>query len=116
MKSIIQIMDNALDCSLTANRDTSLGECAVYDWYTTGWDGIKRTIMLKVSIFAFSMERAMQLQAELEKALVTLGDKPLTKTVLSCRQNGGGWLMDGDRHCRISYFELTIKDVNSKGE
>lgn len=109
-------MENALDCSLTANRDTNLGECAVYDWYTTGWDGIKRSVMLKVSIFATSMKRALQLLTQLEKALVTVGDNTLTETALTCRQNGGGWLMDGDRHCRIAYFELIIKDVNTKGE
>lgn len=108
-------MESALDCSLTANRGESLGECAVYDWYTTGWDGIKRGVMLKVSIFAFSMSRALQLLTQLEKALVTVGDNKLTETVLSCRENGGGWLTDGDRHCRIAYFELTIKDVNTKG-
>ena len=108
-------MENALDCELTANRDSNLGECAVYEWYTTSWDGIKRGVMLKVSVFAFSMARALQLQTQLERALVTFGDKPLTETALTCRQNGGGWLTDGDLHCRIAYFELTIKDVNTKG-
>ena len=106
-------MESALECSLSANRDTSLKECAVYDFYTTSWDGIKRGIMLKVSIFAQSMQRALQLQNGLERALVTVGDRPLTQTALSCRQNGGGWLEDGDRHCRIAYFELVIKDKNT---
>lgn len=106
-------MESALECSLSANRDTNLKECAVYDFYTTSWDGIKRGIMLKVSIFAQSMQRALQLQNSLERALVTMGDRPLTQTALSCRQNGGGWLEDGDRHCRIAYFELVIKDKNT---
>ena len=108
-------MENALDCDLTANQGNNLGECAVYDWYTTGWDGIKRNVMLKVNIFAQSMARALELQTQLERALVTVGDNTLTETALTCRQNGGGWLMDGDRHCRIAYFELIIKDVNTKG-
>lgn len=116
MKSVIEIMKNALDCDLTANRTDNLGECAVYDWYTTGWDGIKRSIMLKVNIFAATMERAVELQDALERALVTFGDRPLTETAITCRQNGGGWLMDGDRHCRIAYFEILIKDTNPKGE
>lgn len=116
MQSVIKKMQEALDCDLTANRSGNMGECAVYDWYTTGWDGVKRDIMLKVTIFAFSMARALELQEKLERALVTFGDRPLTETATQCRQNGGGWLMDGDRHCRISYFELTMKDVNVKGE
>lgn len=116
MREIIQIMQAALDCELTANRDTNLKECAIYDWYTASWDGIKREIILKVTIFAASMARAMELQEELERALVTVGDRPLTETALSCRQNGGGWLTDGDRHCRIAYFEITMRDVNTKGD
>lgn len=116
MQGVIEIMQQALDCELTANRGKKLGECAVYDYYSTSWDGIKRGIMLKVSIFADTMQRALELQTALERALVTVGDMPLTENVLSCRQNGGGWLMDGDRHCRISYFELTIKDINTKEE
>lgn len=112
MQSVIDIMEQAIPCELTANRGTKLQECAVYDYYSTGWDGVKRSIMLKVSIFAPTMQRAVELQDALERALVTPGDKPLTETALSCRQNGGGWLMDGSRHCRISYFELIIKDTN----
>lgn len=113
MQSVIEKMAQALSCELTANRGKGLKECAVYDFYTTTWDGVKRTIMLKVSIFAPTMQRSLQLQDELERALVTLGDRPLTETALSCRQNGGGWLMDGDWHCRISYFEITTKDINT---
>lgn len=113
MQSVIEKMAQALSCELTANRGKSLKECAIYDFYTTAWDGVKRTIMLKVSIFAATMQRSLELQDELERALVTLGDRPLTETALSCQQNGGGWLMDGDWHCRISYFEVTIKDINT---
>lgn len=112
MQSVIKIMEQALSCELTANRATKLDECAVYDYYSTSWDGVKRAIMLKVSIFAATMQRAAELQTALERALVTPGDKPLTETALNCRQNGGGWLIDGSRHCRISYFELIIKDTN----
>ena len=112
MQSVIKIMEQALSCELTANRATKLDECAVYDYYSTSWDGVKRAIMLKVSIFAATMQRAAELQTALERALVTPGDRPLTETALTCRQNGGGWLMDGSRHCRISYFELIIKDTN----
>jgi hypothetical protein len=112
MQSVIDLMARALPCELVANQGANLSECAVYDFYSTGWDGVKRSIMLKVSIFAQSMQRAMQIQDALERALVTPGDKSLTETTLSCRQNGGGWLNDGNRHCRISYFELIIKDTN----
>ena len=114
MKELTRIMAAAIDCPLTANRTQHMGECAVYDAYSTGWDGIKRSLMLKVNIFAFTMERALELQEKLERALVTFGDRPLTENILSCRQNGGGWIMDGERHCRITYFELTIKDINTK--
>lgn len=116
MQSVIEIMKNALDCELSANRSTKLRECAVYDWYTTSWDGIKRGIMLKVTIYAESMNRALELQEQLERALVTFGDRRLTETAISCVENGGGWMTDGERHCRIAYFEITIRDANAKGD
>ena len=115
MQSMIDIIAQACPCELTANRGTSLRECAVYDYYSTSWDGVKRGIMLKISVFAATMQRAAEIQSAIECAIVTAGDNPLTQTVLTCRQNGGGWLIDGDRHCRISYFEIVIKDANVKG-
>lgn len=115
MQSVIDLMAQVCPCELTANRGTKLTECAVYDYYSTGWDGVKRGIMLKISVFAATMQRAAEILDAIERAIVTVGDKALNETVLNCRQNGGGWLIDGSMHCRISYFELTIKDKNTGG-
>lgn len=114
MQSVIGIMEAALDCPLDANETRETGECAVYDQYTTGYDGIKRNVTLKVRIFARTMKRALEHEAALDRALVTPGDAPLTPTILSCRRNGGGWIRDGERHCRIAYYELVLKDVNTR--
>ena len=114
MKELIKIMEGALPCELSANYAQSMGECAQYDFHTVSWDGIKRGIQLKARIFAFSMERALELMDALERAIVTTGDQRLTNDILSCAISGGGWVRDGERHCRIAYFDLLIKDTNIK--
>lgn len=116
MDEILDRMEAALgECPLVANVTESLAECATYDQYTTAYDGIKRAVTMKVRIFAATMARALELESALDHALVTPGDLPLTNTCLRCRRNGGGWINDGDRHCRIAYYELLIKDENLGG-
>lgn len=113
MESVLDLMEAALGgCPIVANVTEDLDECATYDYYTTAYDGIKRRITMKVRIFAATMLRATELEAALDRALVTPGDLPLTATCLSCVRNGGGWVGDGDRHCRICYYELLVRDAN----
>lgn len=116
MEEILSLMEAALgDCPLVANVTESLSECATYDQYTTAYDGIKRLVTMKVRIFAATMARALELELALDHALVTPGDLPRTASLLNCRRNGGGWINDGDLHCRIAYYELLIIDNNCKG-
>ena len=110
---MIDRVEAALGCPLDANVTSERGECATYDVTTTAYDGIKRNVTLKVRIYAMTMKRALELETALDRALVTPGDAPLTPTVPSCRRNGGGWINDGNRHCRIAYYELVIKDINT---
>lgn len=114
MKELIDMMAAALPCDLSANRAQKMDECAQYDFHTMSWDGVKREIQLKVRIFAFTMERALELMGMVERAIVTAGDQRLTGNILSCAVNGGGWVTDGERHCRIAYFDVLTKDTNIK--
>lgn len=114
MNSFIEIMRKTLSpIPLLANRTAYKGgECVIYDVTTLSYDKLKRSVRVKASIVADTMERALEIENQLDEALVTLGDNPLTDTVLSCTHTGGGWMNDGDRHIRIAYYEATIRGGN----
>lgn len=116
MDEVLALMQKALGtCPLVANLTESLSECAVYDVYTLTYDGIKRSVMLKVRIFTETMARGLELELALDHALVVPGDLRDSRTILACMRNGGGWIGDNDRHCRICYYELTLRDTNLEG-
>lgn len=109
MQSIIALIQSALPCPVAANRTRNTGECCVYDFYYTSYNGSRREARLKASIFAADMERGLELEGMLDSALVKRGEEPLTATVTSCTRNGGGWLTDGDRHIRIVYYDIVMR-------
>lgn len=109
MLSIVEIMTQAVTCPVIANENDELGEYCVYSYETTYYNGARRDVRLKVSIFADTMARGVELETALDQALVTLGEDPLTDTCTRCVRNGGGWLIDGDRHIRIAYYDLTLR-------
>ena len=113
MKSLIKLMRTAIaPIPLDANKTEHLSDVVVYDLTTLSYDKLKRSVRVKASIVADTMERALEIENQLDEALVTLGDNPLTDTVLSCAHTGGGWMNDGDRHIRIAYYEATIRGGN----
>ena len=109
MNSVIEIMKGALPCPVYANRTRDLGECCVYDYSTGAYNGTRRTVRLKTYIYAATMERGLELQEMLDKALVPMGDGHLSQTATACERNGGGWLTDGNRHVRIAYYDITLR-------
>ena len=116
MQSALKLMTEALgSCPLVANVTENMGECTTYDVTVTDYDGITRRLTMKVRIFTATMLRGLELETALDRALVVPGDRPLTETVLSCVRNGGGWLNDADRHIRICYYDMLIKDINTEG-
>ena len=113
MKSLIKLMRTAIaPIPLDANKTEHLSDVVVYDLTTLSYDKLKRSVRVKASIVADTMEHALEIENQLDEALVTLGDNPLTDTVLSCTHTGGGWMNDGDRHIRIAYYEATIRGGN----
>lgn len=109
MKSLIAIMRNALSCPLVANEGVNLEEGAAYTFNTTSYNGARRELRMKVSLWAGSMARALELEEALDLALVRKDETPLTETVVSCVRNGGGYLTDGDRHVRIAYYDIVTR-------
>lgn len=109
MNSVISIMEAALPCPVYANRTRNLGECCIYDFNTTSWNGSRRVVRMKTYIYAETMERGLELQDMLDRALVPVGDNHLSTTATGCVRNGGGWLNDGDRHIRIAYYDITLR-------
>lgn len=109
MQSIVDIMATALPCPVRANTGRLGAEVAEYAFNTTLYNGARREARMKVQICARTMARGLQLEKLLDEALVKQGDRPLTPTCVSCQRNGGGWLVDGDWHIRIAYYDLILR-------
>lgn len=109
MQSIIAVLAEALPCDLRANRADLRGEGAVYTLHTTYYNAARREARLKVSFYALTMARAIELETAADEAIVRLAESGLTPTVTRCVRNGGGYLDDGDWHVRIAYYDITIR-------
>ncbi len=114
MQSVINLIDAALSAltppvKLTANRGEYGGECVEYTFNTTYYNGARRETRMKLYIAAATMARGLELETMLDELLVRRSEAALTDTVTSCERNGGGWLIDGDWHIRIAYYDMTIR-------
>lgn len=109
MMSVVNLMTAAMPCPVYASKTRDLGERMVYSINTTTYNGARRNVRMKTYIFAATMERAIELQGILDRAIVPLGDCPLTSTCTSCERNGGGWLEDGDQYMQIAYYDLVLR-------
>lgn len=109
MQSVIRLMTDALPCRVRANTGKLGEEVAEYGFNTTIFTGSRREARMKVQICARTMARGIELENLLDAALVKPGDLPLTPTCVSCQRNGGGWLVDGDWHIRIAYYDLVLR-------
>ena len=111
MNSFIQRMRACIaPVPLVANRAREGGERVIYDVNTLSYDKIKRNVRVKATIVADTDARALEIETKLDSALVTLGDNPLTDTGAASLRSGGGWMTDGDRHIRIAYYEIVIRE------
>ena len=114
MDGVIALMDAALSAlsppvPLVANEGRHGRECVEYVFNTTYFNGSRREARMKLHIVAATMARGLQIEQMLDALLVTKGEKPLTASVTACERNGGGWLIDGDWHIRIAYYDMTIR-------
>lgn len=109
MKSILAILEARMPCPVYVCRTADAGECVVAEFHTVSLNGARRQVRLKTCIFASDLERALKLQGMMDAALVPKGELPLTATVTGCRQSGGGWVRDGNRHCRMAYYDITLR-------
>ena len=108
MLSFVAALKTAVNVPLYANQCDDAGTCVVYDLNPLSYDGIKSKWRAKIQIRCNSMAEGLAIQSDISKRLCTVGDNQLTETVLTCRQNGGGWLEDGDKHVRIVYYEFLL--------
>ena len=109
MQTIVRLMEAALPCKVRANGEAKGEECAVYTFNTTLYTGARREARMKVQIAARTMARGIALEEMLDRALVPVGELPVTGTCTACQRNGGGWLVDGDWHIRIAYYDMIFR-------
>ena len=112
MRELIDRLETALaalGCPLYANHTDNLGECAVYKFYTAADNGSRRENSLQLYIRAESMARGLLLEEAADRAIVPLGERPVTSGVTGAARNGGGSMEDGDRHIRIAYYSIVTR-------
>lgn len=85
-----------------------LGDCVIYDAYTTSHNKIIQETRFQVTIVASKLSTTLAIEQEIEKLMLTLGDTPLSNTILQVEANGGGSLYDNNRrkNHRIIYFNI----------
>lgn len=85
-----------------------LGDCVIYDVYTTSHNKIIQETRLQITIIADKLSTTLAIEQEIEKILLTLGDNSLNNTILQVEANGGGSLYDNSRrkNHRIVYFNI----------
>lgn len=85
-----------------------LGDCVIYDAYTTSHNKIIQETRLQITIVASKLSTTLAIEQEIEKLMLTLGDTPLSNTILQVEANGGGSLYDNNRrkNHRIIYFNI----------
>lgn len=109
MQTIIDLLDQRLGVPIRARRAELSGEGVVYGTTTTYFNAARREARLKLSIYARTMARAIELEETADALLVRLDESPLTATVTSVVRNGGGNLEDGDWHVRIAYYDIVMR-------
>ncbi len=109
MESVVRLMDEHMPCEVVANASELKGEGLVYTFNTTFYNGARREARMKVHIYALNMARGLALEKRLDELLVKRGEQRLTATTVSCVRNGGGWLIDGDWHIRIAYYDFVFR-------
>lgn len=97
-----------------AKHTDYLGNCIIYDAYTTYANKITENTRLTVTIVAETLSLVHQIESEVKEAILTLADNPLTNTILQVELNGGGSLYDYDRqkHHQTLYFTILSRSEN----
>lgn len=85
-----------------------LGDCVIYDAYTTSHNKIIQETRFQITIVASKLSTTLAIEQEIEKLMLTLGDTPLSNTILQVEANGGGSLYDNNRrkNHKIIYFNI----------
>lgn len=91
-----------------AKHTDYLGNCVIYDDYTTAANKITENTRLTITLVADRLSLIHSLAEEVKDSLLTLADNRLTNSILQVELNGGGSLYDYDRqkHHRTLYFTI----------
>lgn len=108
MKELIEKLKSVLDCPLYCQRTDDMGECVLYDFHTFAQQNGVQRVRLQITIIAGTMAKAVEKEEIIKKAILTLGDTPLSDDILQVALNGGGNLFDYARqmHHHILYFDI----------
>lgn len=85
-----------------------LGDCILYNIYTSALDKCVQQTRLELTIIASTIAKTIQIEQEVEALLLTLGDNPINSTILQVEVNGGGSLYDTARAKNHRIINFTI--------
>lgn len=98
------------------NKHDKLEDCVVYSCNDAYNDNIKKSARLTLNIITTGIKENSILKAEkmkntINSVILTLGDEPLTNTILSITQNGGGQIPNEvtDTLHTILYYDIIYK-------
>ena len=77
-------------------------------------DGVKEQSQFELTIINTDLLRCYEIKEQLDELLITIGDTPLTNSILEVGQNGGGYYFDGDLKMfklKANYTILSRKGV-----
>lgn len=80
-----------------------------YEYTPLTNDGVKGQTRLELTAVAGSIGESLEIMENVNKVLITIGDKELTGDIKSVRQNGGGQLFNADTktwHTKKTYTIL----------
>lgn len=113
IKEIVGLLEEATSLPVSPEYIKGKRDCIVYNYYTATDDGAVSSYRLEIKVITNKYEAGQLVKDTVVKTLVTVGDEPLTNTILSCNVNGGGSLRDSatEQYQQIIYFDVITRSI-----
>lgn len=86
-------------------------DCIVYKNFPVSDNGVKVQERMEINIIASTYKKALDIAERVNELLLTIGDTPLTSTVLEVELNGGGitYKLETDKVHRILFLDILYR-------
>ena len=86
-------------------------DCIVYKNFPVSDNGVKVQERMEINIIASTYKKALDIAERVNELLLTIGDTPLTSTVLEVELNGGGinYKLETDKVHRTLFLDILYR-------